>query len=232
MAPSPRLGPLSQSTASWIEQNLPDTLLWQCYGSTENQAPLMLIAPKGHRNCIYFHPTLGPDFERLSSTSELYEIVFRRHPDPKFVWNHPVFEVYPHLDEWRAGDLFQKWIDYIIIMSSGLKVNPLHIEVKLSDLPSLKGCLMFGEGRTDCGMLLEPKEADIGKEDLLASVWPVIEEANLLFPAHARVLKQLIIVASVEKLLARSVKGTLVRKLSLKLYELEIQQAYEEFGSN
>jgi hypothetical protein len=81
-------------------------------------------------------------------------------------------------------------------------------------------------------MLLEAKEAGIGKEDLLASVWPVIEEAHLLIPAHARVLKQLIVVASMEKLLARSVKGTLVRKLSLKLYELEIQQEYEECGSN
>lgn len=117
-------------------------------------------------------------------------------------------------------------------MSNGAKVNPLHIEVKLSDHPSLKGCLMFGEGHTDCGMLLEPKEAAIGKDNLLASVWPAIEEANMLVPAHARVLKQLIVVASMEKPLARSVKGTLVRKLSLKLYELEIQQAYEEFWSN
>jgi hypothetical protein len=117
-------------------------------------------------------------------------------------------------------------------MSSGAKVNPLHIEVKLSDHPLLKGCLMFGDARTDCGMLLEAKQADIGKEELLASVWSAIEEANLLVPAHARVLKQLIVVASVEKPLARSVKGTLVRKLSLKLYELEIQHAYEGFGSN
>jgi long-subunit acyl-CoA synthetase (AMP-forming) len=206
----------------------------------------MLIAPKGHQNCIYFHPTLGPDFERISPTSELYEIVFRRNPDPKFEWNPPVFEVYPHLDEWRPGDLFRKcqdqgfeylWefhsrTDDLIIMSNGLKVNPVHIEVKLSDHPLLKGCLMFGEGYTDCGILLEPKEADIDKEDFLASVWPAIEAANLLVPAYARVLKQLIVVTSVEKPLARSAKGTLVRKHSLKLYELEIQQAYKEFGSN
>ena len=117
-------------------------------------------------------------------------------------------------------------------MSNGAKVDPLHIEVKLADHPLLKGCLMLGEGHTDCGMLLEPKEADIAKEDLLASVWPAIEEANLLVPARARVLKQLIVVASTEKPLARSVKGTLMRKLSLKLYELEIQQAYEELGIN
>ncbi len=117
-------------------------------------------------------------------------------------------------------------------MGNGEKVNPLHIEAKLSDLPSLKGCLIFGEEHTDCGILLEPRQADICKEDLLASVWPAIVEANSFVPAHARVLRQLIVVASTEKPLARSVKGTLARKLSLKLYGLEIQQAYEEFGSN
>jgi hypothetical protein len=32
--------------------------------------------------------------ERISPTSDLYEVVFRRHPDPKFSWIHNVFEVY------------------------------------------------------------------------------------------------------------------------------------------
>jgi hypothetical protein len=196
----------------------------------------MLVAPRGYRHCIDFHPTLGPDFERISPTSELYELVLRRHPDPNFEWTHPVFEVYPHLDEWRPGDLFRRcqdkgfehlWefrsrIDDIIIMSNGAKVNPLHFEIKLMDHPALKGCLMFGQGHTACGMLLEPKQADIGKDELLRSVWPAIEEANILVPERARVLKSLIVVASAEKPLAKSAKGTVVRKSSLKLYEIEI----------
>lgn len=211
---------------------------------TENLIPLMLVPPRSHWHCIEFHPTLGPSIERVSETSHLYEIVYRRHPDPQFAWLNPVFEVYPHLDEWRPGDLFRKcedegfehlWefesrIDDIMILSNGAKVNPLHIEVKLMSHPALKGGLMFGDGHTACGMLLEPKEAFIGKDELLSSVWPAIEEANELVPERARVLKSLIVVATTEKLLARSSKGTLVRKASLKLYETEIQETYQEAG--
>jgi hypothetical protein len=100
------------------------------------------------------------------------------------------------------------------------------------DHPALRGCLMFGEGHTACGMLLESKGAGVGKDELLRSVWPAIEEANLVVPERARVLKSLIVVAGMEKPLTRSAKGTLVRKSSLKMYEVEIQKMYKEAGCN
>ncbi|KAE9381963.1 acetyl-CoA synthetase-like protein [Stipitochalara longipes BDJ] len=237
-------GPLPRATGKWCADNLPNTALWQGYGMTENIIPLMLVAPSSHWHCIEFHPTLGPIMEPISPTSDLYEVVFRRHPDPKFAWLHPVFEIYPHLDEWRSGDLFHRcrdegfehlWefegrIDDIMILGNGAKVNPLHIEARVTGHQALKGCLMFGEGRTACGILLEPTQDGISKDELLSSVWPTIEEANLLVPERARVVKSLIVVANAEKPLARAAKGTLVRKQSLKLYEVEIQEAYNEAG--
>jgi len=89
---------------------------------------------------------------------------------------------------------------------------------------------MFGEGRTACGMLLEPTQDGIGKYELLSSVWPVVEEANSMVPVHARVLKSLFVVVDAEKPLDRAPEGTLVRKRSLKLYEMEIQKVYKEAG--
>ena len=66
-------------------------------------------------------------------------MVYRRHADPKFLWLNPVFEIYPHLDEFLSADLFihckdedfeHLWefegrVDDIIILGSGPKVNPL-----------------------------------------------------------------------------------------------------------
>jgi len=180
----------------------------------------------------------------ISPSSDLFEVVFRRHPDPKYAWLHPVFEIYPKLAEFRSGDLFHHcrdegfehlWefegrVDDLMILSNGGKVNPLHIEGKVAGRRALKGCLMFGEGRTACGMLLEPMQDGIAKEELLSNVWPAIEEANSLVPERARVLKSLIVVAGAEKPLVRAAKGTLVRKQSLKLYKAEIEEVYNEAG--
>lgn len=117
-----------------------------------------------------------------------------------------------------------------MILSTGIKVNPLHVELKVADHPALKGCLMFGEGHTACGMLLEPKQADAGKEELVKSVWAAIEKANFTVPEVARVGKNLIVAASAEKPFIRAGKGTTVRRLTLKTYEDEIEEVYSQAG--
>lgn len=119
--------------------------------------------------------------ERISPTSDLYEIVFRPHPNPTFAWSRPVFEIFPEKDEWRPGDLFRRcedkgfehmWkfesrADELMILSNGAKVNPVHIEVKLMDDPVLKGVLMFGDGHNACGVLFEPTQAGMEKDELV-----------------------------------------------------------------
>ena len=77
-------------------------------------------------------------------------------------------------------------------------------------------------------MLLEPKQADAGKEELVNSVWSAIEKANLTVPEVARVGRNLIIVAIAEKPFTRAGKGTTVRKLTLKTYEDEIDAIYSQ----
>jgi long-subunit acyl-CoA synthetase (AMP-forming) len=117
-----------------------------------------------------------------------------------------------------------------MILSNGAKVNPVHIEVKLMDDPALKGSLMFEDGRTACGILLEPKQAGIEKDELVRIVWPAIEKANLLVPVRARVEKRLIVVANAKKQFARAANGTVVKGTTLKMYETEIQEAYKDAG--
>ena len=51
---------------------------------------------------------------------------------------------------------------------------------------------------------------------------PVVEEANKMSPTFARLFKEMIIVTDPSKPLARAGKGTVIRKVSLSLYEKEI----------
>ena len=53
-----------------------------------------------------------------------------------------------------------------------------------------------------------------------------MEEANRTAPAFARIFKEMILVAAPDKPLARTPKGTIMRKMCLKMYEGEIEGIY------
>ncbi|RDL29894.1 uncharacterized protein BP5553_10521 [Venustampulla echinocandica] len=233
-------GPLGHSTGEWIIKNLPNVRLWQIFGSTETMMIPMLIPPKSHWSYMEFHPKIGPHLELVDAEEGLYEVVWRRHPDLNFAWTTPVFDFFPEEKEWRTRDLMRKctdtgfencWkfesrLDDILVLHNGLKANPVHIETRLQSHPILKGCLVFGEGYTACGLLLEPKRSDIASEKLIELVWPAVVDANALVPEHVRVARNLVIVASPDKPLVRAGKGTVVRRLTTRLYQKEIEETY------
>ncbi|KAH9207688.1 hypothetical protein DL95DRAFT_527768 [Leptodontidium sp. 2 PMI_412] len=243
-------GPLAHSTGIWITTHLPTTTLYQIYGSTEaNNIPL-LVPPKSHWSYMEFHPlllsTLALVLEPISPTNPLHEVVIRRHPNPAYAWSTPIFHLFPEKEEWRTRDLFSRctdpgfshlWkfegrVDDILILNNALKVNPLHIEVPLLSQPLLKGGMVFGVGRVRCGILLEAREGTVldgdGKERFVESVWPDVERANMEVPEHARVHRDLVVVADPEKPLPRSVKMGVVRSMATQLYEKEIEEVYSK----
>ena len=63
-----------------------------------------------------------------------------------------------------------------------------------------------------------------GDRILVLSRWPrpVIEEANRVAPAYARIFKEMIIVTGPAKPLPRAAKGTVVRPQALDAYAHEI----------
>ena len=188
-----------------------------------------------------FHPVIAPTLVPTADP-ELYEVVHHRHPDPDFAWARPTFHLFPELDEFRSRDLmrrcpdpgfenlwkFEERVDDMMLLSNGLKVNPVHMEMRLQVHPVLKGNLVFGNGHTSCGLLLEPKDRGISREELIWKAWGAVEEANALVPEHARVSRDKVIVATDERPFVRASKGTVVRKLTLGLYRNEIEQAYKE----
>lgn len=233
------IGPLAKSTGEWITTHLPHTTLWQIYGSTEMNLLPMLVSPRSHWQYMEFHPLLGPSLVPTTDP-ELFEVVHYRLPDAKFAWARPTFHLFPEQEEFRSRDLMRRcpdvgyeelWryegrVDDVIVLSNALKVNPVDMEVRLQSHGMLKGALVFGDGHTSCGLLLEPRDAGVDKEVLVQKVWGAVEEANSLIQGHARVGRHKVIVATAERPFVRASKGTVVRKLTLGLYQKEIEEVY------
>ncbi|KAH8676528.1 hypothetical protein BGZ60DRAFT_468473 [Tricladium varicosporioides] len=233
-------GPLAQGTGEWIISKFPNTHLWQVFGSTETYMLPMLIPVTSHWSFMEFHPSLGPTLEPLPG-SDLYEVVIRRHQNLELSWSHPVFALFPELQEWRSRDLMRRctdkgfescWkfegrLDDMLILSNAWKVNPLHVEMRVLGNPSLKGALVFGNGHTRCGIILEPKNEHAPAEEFVEAALQSVEEANGYVPEPARITRDMVLVASREKPFVRSSKGTTVRKLTARLYEEEIKNLYK-----
>lgn len=111
------------------------------------------------------------------------------------------------------------------------------------------GIVMFGREHDQPGILVEPKPAfaiDIEDQKQLVGfrnkLWSVkaapvgesrhlssclsrsiVEEANKVAPTFSRIFKEMILVTSATKPLARTGKGTVMKKMSLKAYDEEIE---------
>lgn len=232
--------PLGQATGDWIIKNLPNVILWQIYGSTEAFLQPVMVSPRTHWNYIEFHPEVGPSLDLINPEEGLYEVVIRHHPNPDLDWTRPVFAIFPTHSEWRMGDImrqcrdpgfencykFEGRLDDIITLSTSGKVNPVHIETAFQTHPLLRGALVFGEGRTHCGLLVEPKNFEADKEELIESVWGVLDSVNGVVPATARIGRSMIVVSEEHRLFPRNSKGAPVRKLSIGLYGDEIEACY------
>lgn len=174
-------------------------------------------------------------------------MVVNKYDDSALAWSQPVFQLFPDKTQYRTRDILRRYdgpvpdgigtlwkfenrLDDLIILSTASKVNPVHIETLLQSHPLLNGCLVFGEGQTRCGILLEPKDGSkLTEEDLVARVWPDVEQANGTVPDHARVERDLVLVTKDDRKLERAAKGTLVRSICLKEYQAAINDIYASF---
>ncbi|KAF8514478.1 hypothetical protein JB92DRAFT_2789445 [Gautieria morchelliformis] len=118
-----------------------------------------------------------------------------------------------------------------IILSTGEKTNPGPLETIIIENPHVKNAIMFGRGRQSNGVLVEPasyEEAEnLGVEKLRRLIWPSIETANDFAPAHSRIFKEMILVASAFKPFSYTVKNTARRGVVLKDYAEEIEAIYQ-----
>ncbi|THG96088.1 hypothetical protein EW026_g5678 [Hermanssonia centrifuga] len=93
---------------------------------------------------------------------------------------------------------------------------------------------MFGRGRPQAGIIVEPHPSHIvdtsDEAGIIAfrnKIWPIVEEANASAPSFGRIFKEMIIVTEPTKPLPRAAKGTVIRKLAIASYSDSIDQLYK-----
>ncbi len=179
------------------------------YGQTEIAMPPVLTANREDWQYFQFHPTYsGIEMEPTYDEGDHHELVLNRI-SPK-VWWQPVFENFPHLQQWRTKDLFERhptkpgrWkfkgsMDDVIVLSNAEKFNPVSTEVAIQDHPSVKGALVVGTGRFQCALIIEP-QVHGDNENLISRIWPTIELANAQSPGHGEINRNLVMIAKPEK---------------------------------
>lgn len=190
----------------------------------------------------------GPDYNwhylRLRSDLNLELRPIKGSPRFKLVghpvgWNEP-FEVQDELE--RNPDSGPDHVeicilgrtDDLIVLKTGEKVMPQHLEAALTKDQFIKTAACVGQGFFEIVILIEPSEAweshsgESGVErSLVDHVWEIISAANQTLDRHARVSsKRGIIIKPAEKEIPRTDKGSISRRLVHEVFAPEIEAAY------
>lgn len=235
-------GDLPQQVGDVIAVKIP---LYNQYGSTELGLLPMILSnsyrkPKDWKY-LEFHPDMGLEFR--SAMDDQYELCMVRQDlveTQQLVFTYPGFT---DASEYATGDLFERhpspeksglWTwrgrrDDIIVLTNGEKINPVGMEHCITSRSRLiSGALVTGSQHFQPILLVEEKD-DVGESEskdrdaLLETIWPIIQEANQVVPAYARIEKTHILFTQSGKPMMRSAKGTIQRAATIALYQQELE---------
>lgn len=242
-------GDLPQATGDLVAAKIPLRCWW---GASECGIPHQLVpddlrtsTTSGDWRYIQFHPSVGAVFDPV--TDDTYELVLR-HDDalPQTCFSIRGQE---QLAEYRTKDLFTRhptvenaWCwrarsDDIIVFLNGEKTNPVSMEQHIvARNPELDGAIVVGAQRFQAALLIDPAAVSASTEEplstsqqaaLIEKIWPSVQDANNVAPAHARVEKSLILITTPDRPFIRAGKGTIQRGASLAQYSTEIDALYD-----
>ncbi|KAJ5300979.1 uncharacterized protein N7443_005981 [Penicillium atrosanguineum] len=222
--------PLSAKSAELL---VPYTQVVPCVGSTEAGGYFTTIHGKPDAwDYLAFQRHAGATFEQR--LGDLHELVFIRNPDCAM---QQIFSVYPDRDRFETNDLWVKhptkkglWkiigrSDDYVCFSHGDGLHASLLEPEITAHPSVNNALIGGHGRQSPVLLVEfveGAEDDGTREGLLESLRPYIDKLNARCHASVRISLEKVIIASREKLFITTIKGSVARLQTLRLYEDEI----------
>ncbi|KAF8066748.1 hypothetical protein FPV67DRAFT_1496289 [Lyophyllum atratum] len=219
--------------------------LYPFYGATEiggTSKFLPKAPPKEGWEYFKISPHADPVFLDQQEKANVFQLVFRDFEShTPAVVNTQVSDV----KSYDTNDLLirhptnpELWKIYgrsddQIMHSTGEKTNPVPMETIINRHPKVASCLIFGRGRFQAGVLVEPiEQCAFDPSDLqrLAAfrnlIWTSVEEANKFAPSHSRIFKEMILVAKSSKPFQYTPKGTPRRHVILDAYEEEIDAGY------
>ncbi|PCH42382.1 acetyl-CoA synthetase-like protein [Wolfiporia cocos MD-104 SS10] len=235
-------GPLNKERGDYlVSQGVP---IYVSYGITETGRLNMFFPAGGKVEWEYFQlrseittkfiPWDDNTFELVVVSNEIYEPnVCNTTVDGRSAYAtsdllspHPTAPGY-----WRIVGR----TDDQIMHSTGEKTNPGPLESMLKQDSHIQDCVMFGRGKFQPGILVDPVPEypfDPTDEARLAEfrnkIWPTVEKMNAYAPQHSRLFKEMILVSSPAKPFQFTAKGTVRRAAMIKEYEEEIEAAYEQ----
>ncbi|TFY54516.1 hypothetical protein EVJ58_g8816 [Rhodofomes roseus] len=121
-----------------------------------------------------------------------------------------------------------------IMHSTGEKTNPGPLELMMNQDPHVQASVMFGRGRLQAGILVEPKPEfsfdpsdDAKVAEFRNKIWPTVLKMNAFAPQHSRLFKEMILIAKPSKPFFYTAKHTVRRGAVVKEYEDEIDAIYD-----
>lgn len=181
-----------------------------------------------------FHPYSGFEFKELET--DVYEHwVHRNEHWPLF---QGIFHTFPDQNSINFKDLYMRhptkpnlWAfkgrsDDLVVLSNGYKISPLETEAFITTHPDISGCLIFGTGKPQAGLLIELIDSSQKTPELLDSIWAKVQTANAMSRHKNQLLKDFVIFALPEKPFLRTDKRTIKRAATLALYSEYIERFY------
>ncbi|KAJ7615659.1 putative aminoadipate reductase [Mycena polygramma] len=236
-------GPLAYSVGDFLFSQGVHIVPW--YGTTECGGPCLVKRRKAEEDAgewawlrfssrvnVRWEPQGDGTYEcQLLTVPETHQLSVENLPDVKGYSTKDLFERHP-----TKPDLYKivGRLDDVLIMANGEKTVPGPMENVMMASPLIAGAVMFGRERNQVGVLIEPsphQEVDTEDDQQVAkfrnSIWPVIEEANENAPAFARIYKEMLLLTHTGRPMARTPKGTVIKKSTIATYQKEIEELYE-----
>ncbi|EGG00329.1 uncharacterized protein MELLADRAFT_79245 [Melampsora larici-populina 98AG31] len=223
--------PLSVNIGNLLQQN--GVKISSLYGITEvGIVSVCLPDPCYGADWEYFE--ISPQIKAQLEPHEngLCSLGFEKEFGPQTYHTSDLLEKHPTRSMYRlVGRL-----DDQITLSNSEKINPIPSETTIRSNHAINGVLLFGRGKPQIGVVIEPHEkyaVDVNDrsavERYIDLIWPSIEEANKLAPAHGRITRNMILVIDPRsKSIPKNSKGLVSRPKTLQLLAEEIEAIYQQ----
>ncbi|KAF7165602.1 hypothetical protein CNMCM6106_001683 [Aspergillus hiratsukae] len=224
-------GPVSPVSAGKVNEVI---RVLNLTGTTEGLFIGNLVPPREDWFWFCFHPFSGFEFKEVEP--DTYEHwVHRNEHWPLF---QGIFHTFPEKQSINFKDLYTRhptkpnlWAfkgrsDDLVVLSNGYKISPLETEAFITTHPAIKGCLIFGTGKPQAGLLIELKDPANKTDELLDSIWETVKQANSMSRHKNQLLRDFVTFATRDKAFFRTDKGTVKRPATLKLYADYIERFY------
>ncbi|KAJ5401039.1 hypothetical protein N7465_011528 [Penicillium sp. CMV-2018d] len=197
---------------------------------------LSTLQPHDPKDWEYFEWNPYHPVEMRDQDCGYFELVI---PRPAGRYTQCVFLVLPNQREFCTGDLFIQhpqspvlWKhagrhDDVSKLQNSVRLYPCPIEKDLEGHNMVSLAVLTTDHARRVVLIVEPDREVVGCSclpgDFVDNIWPLVEEVNCSLPPEARITRDHVLVASIDKPFQTTAKGTVRRRFVVESYSKEIE---------